>query len=221
MPRLTNIIANVNDKKIYDGVTGSQLSTGSYPYTSIKELSQVQVQYVTEFNSSPENPVEFTPYTGFVGQTIDSSAVIDNDYNHVDKGSLAVALVAGAITSVEITEASLSNIPQVTGVIQLINAGSQTETVAYTSVSLVGLNYVFVVDVTLAYSYDIGNQANTNDPPLVKSTTVDITGKDTGLFIIDIDTNTQPYLLEVEGKPSIASCAFIPSPIFFSKNLFF
>lgn len=204
MPRLQKIIANISNKKIYDGVSGSELSTNSYPYTSARELSDVELQYVTDYFDQND----FTAYEGFAGQSISSSAVIDNDWNHVDKGSLAVALTAGAVTSIEITQSSLDNIPQITGTIQLINAGSQTETVAYTSVSLVGSNYVFVVDVTLAYSYNAGSQASTNDPPLVKSTDVDISEKDTGLFTVSIDTNTQPYLLAVEGKSSISSCAF-------------
>jgi hypothetical protein len=207
MPRLTNLLANVATGVVRDAVSGAQLNTSTYPFTSAKELSEVQIQYITEFfDINAEIP--YTKYLGFAGQTVDSSAVIDNDFNHVDKGSLAVALPAGATTSIEITEASLDNIPQTTGAIQLVNSGSQTETVAYTSVSLVGLNYVFVVDVTLAYSYDIGNQANTNDPPLVKSTTVDVTNKDTGLFVVTIDTNTQPYLFEAEGRSSITGCIF-------------
>lgn len=204
MPRLTKIIANISDEKIYDGVSGSQLSTNSFPYTSAKELSQLEIQYVTAYTSLTEK----TDYTGFAGQTISSSAVIDNDYNHVDKGVLATSLSVGAITEIEIIATTLDNIPQSTGVIQLINAGSQSETVAYTGVTLIGLNYVFVVSETLTYAYNAGSQANTNDPPLVKSTTVDTSGKDTGLFVIDIDTNTQPYLLEVEGKAKITGCIF-------------
>ena len=201
MPRLTKIFAVIGSKRVFDGDSNAELNTSTYPYTSAKELSQVAVQYCETFTDNQT----FTPYTGFVGQTVSSTAVIDNDFNSVDSGTLAVSLPVGVTAQVEITQSSLANIPQLTGSIRLINSGSLTETVAYSTVSLVGANYVFEVDgVTLVNSYDVGNRAETNDPPLVKSTTVDVTDKDTGLFIVEIDTNTQPYLLAVEGRSFIA-----------------
>jgi hypothetical protein len=217
MARQYFLYADVGSQKTYDA-EGSELNARNKPYIYSKEEIQVIIQYVSRWVSVDD----FDPYTGFVGVNVSSSAVIDNDFNHVDKGTLVSAL-SGAITSIEIS--GLDNIPQPTGFIQLINAGAESETVQYTAVALNGSNFVFTVSDTLTYSYAIGDQANANDPSLVKSdnSKIDNTQKDTGLFTITLDADSAPYIFEIQGQAEIPSCLFQhkvsddrPKPIFVS-----
>ena len=182
MARDQKIFIEVDTSKVRDEA-GAVFSASNKPYISSKEAVNLIIQYCTNF-ISVEND-SYDVYTGFAGQSITSSAVIDNDFNKVDKGSLVDATLSGTITSVTIS--GLANTPQPTGTIQLINGSSQSDLVPYTAAVSAGDDYTFTIDsVTLNHSYVAGDQANTNDPALIKTDNsgVDQTDKDTGLFQI-------------------------------------
>jgi len=203
MARISKLLANVETGVIRNGITGAQINSNGLPYISSKEKLALEVQYITAYRKIDD----VDKYTGFAGKTITSSAVIDNDFNHIDKGKLATSITAlTPATEIEILTTSLANNPQPTGTIQLINASGQSEVVSYTQVVISGLNYLFTVDFTPDYSYSINAQANTNDPPLIKTVDVNQDDKDTGLFIINLDANSFPYLQQIEGSKSISGC---------------
>jgi hypothetical protein len=187
------------DKRIAYDKNGTEYSNNQLPYIYTKEQVDYTVQYCTGFTDKDN----FTPYTDFTGSSISSSAVIDNDYDHVDEGTLATGLT-GAITEIEIN--GLTNPPLQEGFIQLVNAADESETVEYTAVTTgttgtTGL--LFTVNTTLNYTYQAGDESNVNDPALIKTTDIDETNKDTGLFIITMDANSRPYIREIKGQSAL------------------
>ena len=189
------------DSRLTYNEEGSELSNRLLPYIFSKESIDLELNYVKNWVDADN----ITQYTGFAGQAISSSAVIDNDYKHVNDGILVGAL-SGAITSIEIS--GLTDIPLATGFIQLINAVGQFETVNYTAIASNGLNTVFTVSATLVNAYIIGDKGNVSDPALIKTIDIDETQKDTGIFTITIDANSLPYLRAIEGTSAISGCQF-------------
>ncbi len=192
---------DTDTRNIYNE-TGAELSSRILPYIFAKEQVDFELHYVKDWIDA--NTI--TPYTGFTGVSISSSAVIDNDYNHVDAGTLVDATLSGAITSIEVS--GLTNTPLQAGFIQLVNQAGESETVAHTAVTTNGSNFVFTVSTTLTYSYVAGDESNASDPALIKTTDIDETDKDTGIFIITMDANSLPYLRAIEGSSAITGCRF-------------
>jgi hypothetical protein len=175
---------------------GTEYSNRELPYIFTKEKVDYTIQLCTAFNSIDD----FQEYTDFTGQTITPSAVIDNDFDHVDSGTLVTG-VSGAITEIEIQ--GLTNPPLQTGFIQLVNAADESETVEYTAVTTGGTGLLFTVSTTLTYSYDAGDESNVNDPALIKTSDIDQTDKDTGLFVVTFDANSRPYIRAIKGKSNL------------------
>lgn len=191
------------DKEIARDEIGDEISNFNKPYIYSREEVKHTIQLVKNWVDKSE-----TGHTkvGLI-DSVSFSAVVDNDFDHFDKGFL-VDPISGAITEIEIS--GLSNIPQSTGKIRLVNAGSESDLVDYTEVVTSGSNYVFTVSVTLDHSYVTNDIAQANDPALIKSdnSSIDSSGKDTGLFIVTLDADTAPYILEIEGDAEIKDCQF-------------
>jgi hypothetical protein len=197
------VVWDFDDEKGFNDA-GEQFANNLRPYIYAKENISVDLQIVK--NYVDENT--FEEYTGFAGESISCTATIDNDFFHVDKGSIVDASLTGAITSVEIS--GLDNAPTQTGFIQLKNAANEKESVDYTAVTVNGSNLVFTVDKTLDFSYVAGDQGNVSDPPLIKTLNVNIdqTNKDTGRFIITLDADSAVLVDQIEGKPKLTDTKF-------------
>lgn len=199
--RQDKVFININNADRFNSL-GEPLGNRTFPQITSGE----QVDYACQFVESFTSPEVFTPVTQFTGQSITASAVIDDDFTHYIDGILVDATLTGAITSIEIS--GLAEAPIELGFILLTNGSLESESVEYTAVSKNGLNYIFTVNTTLTYSYVAGDTANMSDPALVKSTVVDQTNKDTGLFIITMNANTLPYLRAVRNIKEIKNCQF-------------
>ena len=187
----------VNDQSLY-GSDQNLIGDSNSPYIRYREKMQIELHYVSE-------TINFTPYTGFSGVVIASSAAIDNDWVHYLEGSLT-GPKSGAITSIVIS--GLSGEPPASGYVRLTNGSGQTESVAYSGISLVGDAYVLAVSVTLTNSYILNDEALIYDKLIIKADSVDDSGKDTGVFIITLSANNQSFFKAINGVDSISGCIF-------------
>ena len=127
--------------------------------------------------------------------------------------------VSGAITSVAIK--SLPSDPPATGNVQLINGANESETFAYTSWTESGGVYTFTVSTTLSYTYLTDDTAKSTEALLIKTTTIDETDKDTGVFVVQLDADTRSFQSAVEGSSEILGCLFEHKVLDGSADLIF
>jgi hypothetical protein len=198
------------------GADGVQLTQTSAPFIFFREQVQLTVQYI----SGPPNAVPPTNiYTGFSGSSISSSCCIDNDWAHFYPGTLAASLSAGAITSIQVAGLTAAQVRATSGSIQLINSAGAYETVAYSGYSLSAGVYTFSVSATLSNSYGINATANLLKSEIVKELNADIdsSGYATGLFIFNLDGNTQPFsnlVADLKEIPGTATGSAFSAPVF-------
>lgn len=178
-----------------------QLANDLLPYIRYRETINLSIQYLN-------TPVTTDVYLGFVGHTIASTGAVDNNWTHFYAGTLVDATLSGAITSVEVSGVSSSFTPSSTGRITLDNGSDDPETIAYTAVVASGSNWVFTVSTTLTYSYTAGDTVNVKENCAIKTTTVDQTDKDTGLFILTLSADNEDYYNKIIGSASIENCLF-------------
>ncbi len=206
-PRICKIYVDIGTRNIYD-VNGNQLSDKTLPFISYKEKMQLQVQYLTAPPVAPIVDGDLSKYLSFAGLTLASSAVVDRNYNHYDKGLLNAG-VSGAVTSIVVK--SLEAVPLLkSGTMLLINSAGQQESVAFTNYSVTSSVYTFTVSATLTYTYLADDSVRVKETPVIKSedASIDDTDKNTGLFLINLDGKTQPFQELVEGHEEIDNCKF-------------
>jgi len=159
------------------------------PVLFYKNLTEWTLQFVTNSgNGAPVNDTRFASLAAF-------SASGDNDFIHTLDGLIVETTLSGAIT--ELTISGITVTPPATGEIILENAAGQRETISYTNVVASGANYVFTVAVTLTYSYVAGDDGDVKEALMFKieNSAINSTGKATGLFVLEIDTDTRAYLI--------------------------
>lgn len=189
----------------YVGTALTELTNQSYPFIYYKEKILLNIHYLNSTTvtfDSAGNP-EFDTYTGFTGLSIASSAAVDNDYNHYVEGAL-VGDYTGSITNVVISGLEIT--PASTGTIVFAD---EVAAVAYTdAVQDSAGNWEFTVSATLVETYLNGEIVRISEPLIIKSTTIDETAKDTGLFGITLNGNSAPFQEAVSGSSSIQNCLF-------------
>lgn len=206
-PRKYKIYVDMSTRNIYNS-NGAELNDNTCPYIYYKENLQLQVQYL---NSAPVQPLvdaNLDKYIDLAGQTIASSASIDNNNYHYYTGTLNTA-VSGSVTSIIMD--GLTTAPRLkTGTLLLINSAGEQESINYTNYSLSGTTYTFTVSATLTYSYVAGDEVRNKDISIIESDNSDIddTDKATGLFLINLDGYTQVFQNEALGEDQIDNCKF-------------
>ena len=191
---------------------GSDIANKNMPAFRYKTKRQLAWQYINSL-SKDENGEFDDFYTGFTGQTITASFAVDNNSDHYFSGALNTA-VTGTITEIEVK--ALSGTPRIAGTIQLTNSAGDTESVNYNTFTELNGVYMFK---TADSSFAIGAQTLTNsyvaddavrvlELPIIKTENADIdqTNKDTGLFIITVNSKTLIFGDLVEGSEQIQNC---------------
>jgi hypothetical protein len=207
MARKYKIYVDMSTRNIYDR-NGNQLTDQSCPYIYYKENLELEIQYLTAPPGQPPVDEDLDKYTDLAGQTITSSAAVDNNNNHYDIGVLNTG-VTGAITSIVV--GTLEAAPRLkTGTLLLINGAGEQESVDFTNYTVLSSVYTFTVSDTLTYTYLANDAVRVKETPIIKSedAAIDDTDKDTGLFLIGLDGYTQVFQQLAEGNDSIASCKF-------------
>lgn len=195
--RKITVYFDVNSQTLY-GEGKLPVGDNTKPYIRYREKIQLEVHYVTE-------AVNFTPYTGFAGVAISSSAAVDNDWTHYLEGALAGAKT-GAVVSIAVN--GLASEPPSSGFLRLTNGAGQTESVAYTGIALNSNTYVFTVNTTLTYTYAQNDEVQISDKLLLKADTIDESAKATGVFVFTLNANNLSYYKLINGVSEISGCLF-------------
>jgi len=132
---------------------------------------------------------------------------IKNNWNMYVDGALTAGKT-GAI--VAITADGFASAPAASGNLLLTNAAGESEVVPYTSWTLAGSVYTFVVSVTLTYTYVNDDVCQYIVPAMVHTVNADIdqTNLATGRLVIDLDSDTLEYLAQIEGYDAAAGARF-------------
>jgi len=173
-----------------------------------KELGFIRYKEQLRINWQYLNSEQLTDvYLGFVGHTITGSVAIDNNWLHYYSGTISAGY-SGTVTSIVATGFTglSASEPTTTGEILLINGAGQSESVAYTVYSLDGSDYTFTVSATLSYVYLNGDTCRLKDTPIVKTSTIDTTDKDTGLIVCDLDAYNEVFQVKVQSLEQIQNC---------------
>jgi len=205
--RTIKIYYNTVNRRIF-GEDGNEYANSNTPFLYTSEDVDVDLQ-ITNVDGIPNvaNPTDF--YTGFTGDTITPSATIDNNYDWFYTGTLAEALTAIPIISVDITFVpSDTQSVNPTGVLYLVNSAGDSDAIDYTEVSVVGTTYTFTVDHALLHAYSIGDVASIAEAPLAASSNITTTDKDTGKFIITICGDSLRWFETISGTQEILDSAF-------------
>lgn len=200
--RSYTVYQDVLTRNIYGIGTDGELTALSgaiQPYIFYKETIQIRHQLL--------NGVDTTDvYTGLAGLTISASAAVDNNFTHYYTAAVSGAYT-GAITAIVVTGLT-GYTPTRTGRLLLINAANESESVDYTSWTLVGTTYTFAVSKTLTYTYANADVCRVSDTPIIKTTTVDLTNQATGLLIYTLNARTEPYQNKASTSSEIKDCKF-------------
>jgi hypothetical protein len=200
--RSLTLYGDINTGSVYNSI-GDKIQAVDAPYIAYKDNINLTLQLL---NEAPEKPIvdgDLNKYTGFSAITVSGSADIDNYWDSYHYGFIGGALTATAIT--ELTVSGLEETPRAdTGTIEITNnSNGNSDSFSYTAFRRSGKDYIFTVSTTLTYSYDAGSEVKLTNEPIIESSSVDITDKSTGKFIITLDADTQPFAYLSEGSGEI------------------
>jgi len=167
------------------------------PYMKLNEFIQQELHII---NSQTLTDA----YTGFAGYNVLASAVIKNDYDWKEEGTINTALT-GAVTEIIATLETGAYL-NAQGELALINDADETETIEYTEFDNVDNVYTFTVDATLEHDYDANDDITLADIPFAKATEIDMSQQTTGVFTISIDAESRRLHDEIYGKSGLTGC---------------
>jgi hypothetical protein len=149
-------------------------------------------------------------YTGFIGVTITPTGAIDNNADHYFDGELNAG-ISGSISSFEIK--GLTGTPRIVGTVKVTNGTGDFENINYNGFEVANGVYTFETadanfdpnPVTLTNTYSADDDARLKELPIIKIpfTEIDQTDKDTGKFIITVDSDTLIFQDLIEGSYSL------------------
>jgi len=205
------IYYNMADDRAYRG-DGSALANDNVPLFRMRDLRDVEWRLLAS-DSRDANGVFDDPYTALVGETVTASMAIDNNAIHYADGKVETAITDGvAIGTIKLE--ALTQTPRIAGTIKLTNSTAETENINYNGYTVTGGVYTFTLadgsfvvgNQTPTYAYAKGDAARVLEMPIVKDATVDVTGKDTGVFLGEMDCNNVIFLDLIKNQSEIASC---------------
>ena len=214
---------NINSGKAYDAAT-NEISDNNRPFIFYSESINVTLQYLN--SDTKDEDGAFTDfYTGFTGITITSSAAIDDNNIFYGETTLVTPLTAATPVST-ITLATPDETPRKYGTLKLTNSSGETESVNYNNYQVSGGNYIFTTadadyettDYTPTYNFAEDDVVLIKEPPLVKSTTIDDTDKDTGAFVITLDGYNAVLFEEINGESQLKDNVRFEHKIYESGN---
>ena len=187
---------DTNNNVFYDSGRGGELFPK--PALYFANLATRQLQFSTNVAGTYANDTRFASATAF-------QLAIRNNWVREVRGVLATAY-SGAVVSITIT--GLSEIPEGTGFLILMNDAYEADSVAYTGVVNNGSgSYTFTVSKTLDYVYESGDIGGfkTDLMALVENSNIVSTNKATGLFSFTIDTETRGFQIATQDKSRASS----------------
>jgi len=196
--RLYEVYYDNSTRKPYNDSMTS-LGGNNLPYITTEEQVKIKVHILNSDDIS-------AAYTGFVGELVSATATVDDNFDWAHSG-VSLTDLTGAVTEIPITYTGNGYVNPI-GQISLKNSGELSEVINYTSFTNVDDAYTFVVDKTLVNSYLIGDVAKIAEVPLIRATSVDTTGKDTGIFEIELEADALRYLEEIQGEERLSTCRF-------------
>jgi hypothetical protein len=133
------------------------------------------------------------------------SGTVDVDFTHSLIPGALTAGFSGAITA--LTADGIATTPPAAGVLTIENDAHETDSIAYTSWTLLTGVYTFAVDATLANVYLNDNVIQIeNTSPCVRILNANITSTDkaTGILIVSIDCDTVTFANALAGNEQVS-----------------
>lgn len=191
--KIIDIYVDMQSGGVYNSLK-QPINQDNAPSILFAEKIKVNIQYMTE---NPNSPTSLN-FTGFAALSLGGFALIENNFELFKQGKLDTAIGAAApLTSIKVTGISAPR--SSSGLLTLINADGNAESIPYTSHTLVAGVYTFTVNYTPINAYPKDSIARQIDAPIIQASSIDYANKATGKFSLTMDGNSEVFLELIRG----------------------
>ena len=132
--------------------------------TTLDNTFTFELHYVQDISTS-NNPEEWTVWNGLDGKKVSSTLAYDNDFKHAVKGTASAAVTGSTALTVVVPDINADTMNQ-SGVLVINPFGNEStrQEVSYSSFTVSGTTFTFVLDSSLTSAVDENAEVRVSDP---------------------------------------------------------